>query len=245
MICVYRRTLLIWLLVAIMPVALMGGSLSYYYKVQSENLMKKNKAAQEKELNRELLPMQWSPAKQALEKELYEDKSVSQITWAPNGISAVYVRKTGAVSKICIKKAGESKERVLGDYSSNTQGMFWSPNNSYVLLSEKSGEGTTSKIIRTDTLAVQTPAISSTLLPVWSPDGNRLAAANLEKDKNNNIITIRMYTVGSKDSRVLLKSPFAFGLYFVEYWDHDGIIGYSEVDQNGQRVKKTLAAPQR
>jgi len=244
MICIYRRTFLIWLLVAILPVALMGGSLRYYFKIQSENIMRKNQAALAAELHRELLPMQWSPAKQALEKELYEDKSVSQITWAPNGISAVYIRKTGAGSKICIKEAGESKERVLGNYRSNTQGMFWSPNSQYVLLSEKAGEVTTSKIIRADSLAVQTPAISSTLLPVWSPDGNRLAAASLEKDKSNNLITIRMYTVGAKDSRVLLKSPFAYGLYFVEYWDHNGTIGYSEVDQNGQRVKKTLAAPQ-
>lgn len=243
MICIYRRTILTWLLVAILPVALMGGSLRYYFKVQSENAMRNKQTAQAAELNRELLPMQWSPAKQALEKELYEDKSVSQITWAPNGISAVYIRKNSAGSKICIKKAGESKERVLGDYSSNTQGMFWSPNSIYLLLSEKSGEGTTSRIVRADSLAVQMPAISSTLLPVWSPDGNRLAAANLEKDKSNNLITIRMYTVGVKDSRILLKSPFDFGLYFVEYWDQNGTIGYSEVDKSGQRVKKTLAAP--
>ena len=243
MICIYRRTLLIWLLVAILPAALMGGSLGYYFKVQRDNILKKNQAAQTAELHRELLPMQWSPDKQTLEKELHEDKSVFQITWAPNGISAVYVRKTGAGSKICIKQAGESKERILGDHHANTQGMFWSPDSKYILLSQKSGELTTSKIIRADSLAVQTPVISSTLLPVWSPDGSRLAAANLEQDKNDNVITIRMYTVGVKDSRILLKSRFAYGLYFVEYWDHNDTIGYSEVDQNGQRVKKTLAVP--
>gem|GEM_PF-6603334 len=41
MICIYRRTFLIWLLVAILPVALMGGSLRYYFKIQSENIMRK------------------------------------------------------------------------------------------------------------------------------------------------------------------------------------------------------------
>lgn len=243
MICIYRRTLLIWLLVAILPVALMGGSLRYYFKIQTDKMLNLNQAVQASALNRELLPMQWSPAKQNLERELYEDKTVSHVTWAPNGISAIYTRKTGAINKICIKKAGESKERVLGDYSSSMQGFFWSPNSQYVLISEKLGEGTTSKIVGADSLAVLTPSISSTLLPLWSPDGNRLAAANLEKEKGNNIITIRMFTVGASDSRVLLKSPFAYGLYFVEYWDHNGTIGYSEVDQDGQRVKRTMAAP--
>lgn len=243
MICIYRRTLMIWLLVAILPVAFMGGSLRYYFKVQSENIAISTQAALAGEINRELLPMQWSPAKQVLEKELLEDTTVSQVTWAPNGISVVYIRKTSAGSKVCIRKAEETRERVIGAYSARTQGVFWSPDSKYLLISEKSGEGTTSKIIRSDTLAVQTPTINSTLLPVWSPDGTRLAAANLEKDKSDNIVTIRMYRVGARDSRVLLKSPFAYGLYFVEYWDHSGIIGYSEVDKNGQRVKKTLAAP--
>lgn len=240
-ICVQRTTLIKWLLAGLVVLAGMAGVASLIIQHSRQTAQPALATGRPEYAASEEPAAVLDPAHQVLERELASARDISEVYWSPGGDMAAYVRKGG--SRICLKKTGIKKELVLGSYSSRCVGMFWSPNNLYLMVSEKSGDGLINRIFRVDTQSELTPAIKSTLLPVWSPEGKRLAAANLEKDKNDYFITIRLYTIGNKDSRSLLKNPFKNGMYFIESWDQKGTLTYSEVDPSGQRVSKRLSIP--
>ncbi len=182
-------------------------------------------------------------ARQGVLSQLAGGQGIEEITWSPDGSATVYVRKNGNTGNAYLRRVGDKGERLLGSYPTSAYGFFWAPDSKHLLLAEKGSDGARSRIIRSDTLIEVAPRISSALIPLWSPDGKHLAAAGLERDKSGAWATIRVYTLGKRDSICLLSTPYLHSILFIEYWDKDGIIGYSEVNGKGERISKTISAP--
>lgn len=233
---------MVWIIAAIFAVNVLGGTtLLGLEKSQSEAINTSPATVMDIKSGGFTIN---EPGRQELVKQLSSSQGVCEITWSPDGMTAVYVRKSGAAGKAYIRKVGEKGERLLGSYPASAYGFFWAPDSRHVLLSEKTSNGALSRVIKADTMAEVAPRISSALIPVWSPDGRRLVAAGLERDKSGVWATIRVYTLGKKEADCLLKTPYAYGLYFIEYWDKEGTIGYSEPDGRGGRIARSLPAPQ-
>jgi hypothetical protein len=176
-----------------------------------------------------------------IEEQLAANKEVFQATWSPDKNKVVYI-KTGKPEKNGLDEAyfwqvGEEKPRFVRDVSPTTHGFTWSPDSRCFLISEKLGEGSCSSIVRADTLIEEAYRIKSMSLPVWSPDSLSLAFGNEQHDYGESWGSLEVYKLGAKKSEYIWKTKNY--LYKVEFWDEQGNIGYTEINEMGQESKKT------
>lgn len=180
-------------------------------------------------------------AKEIIEEQLASNKEVFKTTWSPDNTKVVYIL-TGKPEKNGLDEAylwhvEEEKASFVRDVSPTTRGFTWSPNSHYFLISEKLGEGSRSSIVNTDSLIEEAHKIKSMSIPVWSPDSLALAYGNEQHDFGESWGSLEIYKLGEEKSEYIWKAKNY--LYKVEFWDEQGNIGYTEINEKGQESKKT------
>lgn len=179
--------------------------------------------------------------KDIIEDKLTADQDVFKVTWSPDNTKVVFIR-TGKPEKngsdeAYLWQVGEEQARYVRDVQPTTHGFSWSPDSHYFLISEKSGEGSVSTIINASSLAEEGERIISISIPVWSPDSMALAFGNEERFYENSWGTLEVYKLSTAEREYIWKARNY--LYKVEFWDTEGNIGYTEINDKGQESKKT------
>jgi len=74
-------------------------------------------------------------------------------------------------------------------------------------------------------------------IPVWNPDSSAIAYGNESHEYGDSWGFLEVYTLGQEESEYIWKTRGY--LYKVEYWDKEGNIGYTEINDQGKETKKT------
>ncbi|MEL7567018.1 MAG: hypothetical protein AAGU27_19345 [Dehalobacterium sp.] len=179
--------------------------------------------------------------KEIIEEQLASNKEVFKTTWSPDDTKVVYIQ-TGKPEKNGLDEAylwqvGEEKGSFIRDVSPTTHGFTWSPDSRYFLISEKLGEGAVSSIVDAASLSEEAYKIKSMSIPVWSSDSLSLAYGNEQHDTGESWGSLEVYKLGDEKSEYIWKAKNY--LYKVEFWDEQGNIGYTEINEKGQESEKT------
>lgn len=180
-------------------------------------------------------------SKDAIQDKLNSSKGVSKITWSPDNKKVVYLQESAdgnnGSDKIYIWRVDKEQAEAAQDVSLEVFGFVWSPDSKYFLISEKQGEKYENTIVKAEDLVQEKYKISSTGLPVWSPESLSLAFSNDAEFYGEKWGYLEVYTIGKDESEYIWKSHNT--QYKVETWDKDGNIGYIEVFE-GKESKKTV-----
>lgn len=186
-------------------------------------------------------PPQDQYTKDKIEAELKANPDISRIAWSPDDTMVVYVQtgkpEKSGMDEAYIRKVGADKAVLIRDVQPTTHGFTWSPDSRYFLLSEKLGDGSSSSIIKADSLQEETYRIRSITIPVWSPDGTMLAFGNEMHDYGESWGSLEIYKLGAPKSEYIWNARNY--LYKVESWDSGGNIGYIEIDPQGKESRKS------
>lgn len=179
--------------------------------------------------------------KDIIEDKLTADQDVFKVTWSPDNTKVVFIRtgkpEKNGLDEAYLWQAGEEQAQYVRDVQPTTHGFSWSPDSHYFLISEKSGEGSSSSIVNASSLTEEGPKITSMSIPVWSPDSTALAYGNEEHVYGNSWGSLEVYKLSTAENEYIWKARSY--LYKVEFWDAEGNIGYTEINDQGKESKKT------
>jgi len=179
--------------------------------------------------------------KEEIQVALSSKEEVFKITWSPDEKIVVYIQggkpEKNGLDEAYLWKVGEREAKYVRDVSPTTHGFSWTPDSKYFLISEKLGEGAINSIVKVDTLQEEAYKPKSISIPVWSPDSLSMAYGNESHEYGESWGFLEVYKLGSEKSEFIWKAKNY--LYKVEYWDKEGNIGYTEINDQGKESKKT------
>jgi len=172
--------------------------------------------------------------------QLSANADISAITWSPDETAVLYIQRgkpeKAGFNDVYIWKVNEDQAKIIGDISPGFLKFTWSPNSQYFLISETPGEGVINRILNAASLKEE-KKLASLDIPVWSSDSMSLAYGFEQHAYGPSVGSLEVYKLGQVQGDKIW-SAINY-LYKVEFWDAQGNIGYTEINDKGQQSHKT------
>lgn len=184
--------------------------------------------------------------KASINAKLASNEEISSITWSPDETVVLYVQGAQGeadVLQVSAWRVAEKEAAAIAEVASGFLAFTWSPNSQIFLISEALGEGVSNRIFAADTLQ-QEATLDSFDIPSFNPDSTALAygleqpgiGEGGEQGVGDSWGSLQVYHLENGESEFIWKTKGY--LYHVEYWDEQGNIGYTEINDQGEPSSK-------